>query len=445
MDTFNVLALLVTLAAVFGWVNHRYFRLPGTIGLMVITMGFSLLLVALGKAGVGGPAALARILEGVDFDETLLSGMLGALLFAGALHININDLRDQRWIIASLATVGVLTSTVLVGAGSWVLLRWLGLEIPFLYALLFGALISPTDPIAVGAILRTAGVPKSLLMKITGESLFNDGIGVVLFLIILELATGSGEHGAQAAAHLAQAGVQGAGGTGAISPGHVLNLLAVEVVGGFLLGGLMGWIVYRMLRSVDAYQVEILLTLALVTGGYALAQCLHVSGPLAMVVAGLFIGNQGRSLAMSERTVQHLDAFWELADEFLNAVLFVMIGMEVLILEWSPAYLLAGLLAIPLVLAARFLSVLGPITFLRAVREFSPHALKILTWSGLRGGISVALALSLPPGGTRDLILTTTYVVVTFSIVMQGLTIGPLARKLAGESGVSRTASLQRN
>ena len=422
MDTFNLLAFLITLAAVFGWVNHRYVRLPGTIGLMVISMAFSLALVALGKAGVAGTGTVTRIMEGVDFDRALLHGMLGALLFAGALHININDLREQKWVIASLATIGILISTVLVGTGAWLLFGFMGLEIPFIYALLFGALISPTDPIAVGAILRTAGVPKSLLVKITGESLFNDGVGVVLFLLILELATGGGGHGAEVVGP-----VTGAAG---VSLGQVLNLLGVEVVGGFVFGGVMGWVVYRMLKSVDAYQVEILLTLAIVTGGYALAHFLHVSGPLAMVVAGLLIGNRGRSLAMSEETVRHLDSFWELADEFLNAVLFVMIGMELLILELAPGYLLAGLLAIPLVLAARFLSVSVPVMALRTIREFSPHALKILTWSGLRGGISVALALSLPPGPTRDLLLTTTYVVVVFSIVVQGLTVAPLARKL---------------
>lgn len=425
MDTFNLLAFLITLAAVFGWVNHRYVRLPGTIGLMVISMAFSLALVGLGKAGVAGTGTVTRIMEGVDFDRALLHGMLGALLFAGALHININDLREQKWVIASLATIGILISTVLVGTGAWLLFGFMGLEIPFIYALLFGALISPTDPIAVGAILRTAGVPKSLLVKITGESLFNDGVGVVLFLLILELATGGGGHGAEAAGP-----VTGAAG---VSLGQILNLLGVEVVGGFVFGGVMGWVVYRMLKSVDAYQVEILLTLAIVTGGYALAHLLHVSGPLAMVVAGLLIGNQGRSLAMSEETVRHLDSFWELADEFLNAILFVMIGMELLILELAPGYLLAGLLAIPLVLAARFLSVAVPVIALRAIREFSPHALKILTWSGLRGGISVALALSLPPGPTRDLLLTTTYVVVVFSIVVQGLTVAPLARKLTAK------------
>jgi CPA1 family monovalent cation:H+ antiporter len=429
METFNLLALLITLAAVFGWVNHRFIRLPGTIGVMVISMVFSLALVGLGRAGVAGTDTVTRILESVDFDQALLNGMLGALLFAGALHININDLREQKWVISSLATVGVLVSTGLVGVGSWFLFRMVGLEVPFIYALLFGALISPTDPIAVGAILKTAGVPKTLQVKITGESLFNDGVGVVLFLIILELATGSGGHGAEAAGHAAE--MTAAGGEHSITLGQILNLLGVEVVGGLVFGGVMGWIVYRMLRSVDAYNVEILLTLAIVTGGYALAQLLHVSGPLAMVVAGLLIGNHGRSLAMSEETVQHLDTFWELADEFLNAVLFVMIGMEILVLHLAPGYLTAGLLAIPLVLASRFLSVSLPVTLLRNIREFSPHVLKVLTWSGLRGGISVALALSLPPGETRDLLLTTPYVVVVFSIVIQGLTIGPLARKLA--------------
>jgi len=411
MELFDLVAVLVTLAAVFGWVNHRFLGLPATIGLMVLSMVFSLGLVALGKAGLGDTLPLVEALERVDFDEALLNGMLGALLFAGALHIDVNDLRDQKWVIGLLASAGVLLSTFLVGAGAWVVFGWVGLSVPFVYCLLFGALISPTDPIAVGAILRSAGVPPSLLIKITGESLFNDGVGVVLFLVILEMAGGG--HG-----------------SGEIGMAQVATLLGVEVVGGFLFGGLLGWVVYRMLRAVDAYQVEILLTLALVTGGYALAQALHVSGPLAMVVAGLLIGNQGRSLAMSERTVRHLDSFWELADEFLNSVLFVMIGIEVLLLEFAPAFLVAGLLAIPLVLGSRFVSVGIPVQLLKSIRSFSPHAIPILTWSGLRGGISVALALSLPPGTTRDLLLAVTYVVVTFSIVVQGLTVGLLARRL---------------
>jgi CPA1 family monovalent cation:H+ antiporter len=424
MTTFDLLALLITLTAVFAWVNQRYVRLPNTIGVMVISMVFSLALVALGKAGIGGTDLLADVLSRVDFGEALLRGMLGALLFAGALHINLDDLKNNKWVISLLATLGVLISTFLVGSGSWYLFRWVGFEVPYIYALLFGALISPTDPIAVGAILRKAGVPKSLLVKVTGESLFNDGVGVVLFLVILEIATGSVGHGAaEAAAHGAEAS--------GVSAGQILNLLGVEILGGLVFGAVMGWIVYRMLRLVDAYQVEILLTLAIVTGGYALAQALHVSGPLAMVVAGLLIGNRGRSLAMSQQTVEHLDSFWELADELLNAVLFVMIGIEILILELAGDFLVAGLLAVPLVLGSRFISVALPVNGLRFFRGFSPHAVKILTWSGLRGGISVALALSLPPGPHRDLLVTATYIVVVFAIVIQGLTVGPMARKLS--------------
>lgn len=424
MTTFDLFAILITLTAIFGWLNQRYVRLPNTIGVMVISMVFSLILVALGKAGIGGTDLLASILSQVDFGEALLRGMLGALLFAGALHINLDDLRDNKWVISLLATLGVVISTLLVGSGAWYLFRWVGLDIPYIYALLFGALISPTDPIAVGAILRKAGVPRSLLVKITGESLFNDGVGVVLFLLLLELATGAGSHGAtDALGH----GSEAAG----VGVGQILNLLGVEVLGGLVFGALMGWVVYRMLRLVDAYQVEILLTLAIVSGGYALAQAIHVSGPLAMVVAGLLIGNQGRSFAMSPGTVERLDSFWELADEFLNAVLFVMIGIEILILDFAGEYLFAGLLAVPLVLGSRFVSVALPVNGLRFFRDFSPHAVKILTWSGLRGGISVALALSLPPGSHRNLLVTATYVVVVFAIVVQGLTVGPLARKLS--------------
>ncbi len=415
MGNFELLATLISLAAVLGWINLRFLRLPATVGLMVLSMVFSLVLVALGKAGAADLDFLISALEAVDFDEALLNGMLGALLFAGALHIDINDLRDHKWVISLLASAGVLVSTVLVGVGAWMLFPRVGLEIPFVFALLFGALISPTDPIAVGAILRKAGVPRTLLVKITGESLFNDGVGVVLFLVILGVAGIGGGHG---------------GGHGEVDLLQVLHLLGVEVVGGFVFGGILGWVAYRMLKAVDAYQVEILLTLAVVTGGYALARAIHVSGPLAMVVAGLLIGNRGRALAMSEKTVKELDSFWELTDEFLNSVLFVMIGIEILILDLGPGFLSAGLLAIPLVLLARLISVSLPVQLLRRVRTFSPHAVKILTWSGLRGGISVALALSLPPGEMRDLLVAVTYVVVTFSIVVQGLTAGSVAQRL---------------
>ncbi len=417
MTPFEILATLTTLAAIFGWVNFRWLRLPATIGLMIIAMISSLGLVAVHAAGYDVFRPLIATLAAVDFNDALLNGMLGALLFAGALHLDVADLLAQKWPIALLATGSVLVSTTIVGFGSWVLFGGIGLAVPLALCLLFGALISPTDPIAVGAILKQAGVPKTLEVKIAGESLFNDGFGVVVFVVILGVATS----GQQVSALL------------------VAEVFAREALGGVAYGLLAGWIVYRMLKSVDNYQVEILLTLALVTGGYALAHRLHVSGPLAMVVAGLMIGNKGRALAMSERTQVRLDAFWELVDDFLNAVLFVLIGVEVVILEFSTAFLLAGALLIPLVLTARLVSVGIPIAMLRAMgAAITPHAVKILTWSGLRGGISVALALSVPAGPQRDLIVTVTYMVVAFSIIAQGLTVGPVARMLTAPTAAKR-------
>jgi CPA1 family monovalent cation:H+ antiporter len=409
MKLFNVLAILVTLAAVFSYVNHRYIRLPNTIGLMLISLLVSLGLIALGPLGLGLEEDARHLLENIDFDETLLHGMLSFLLFAGALHVNLGDLARQKWIIGTLATFGVVGSTFIIGFISWWLLAAMGFELPLIYCLLFGALISPTDPIAVLGILKKAGVPESLETKITGESLFNDGVAVVVFLVFLEIAKGAHE----------------------ITVLMVAGLFLKEALGGVVYGLTIGAVTYWMLKSVDNYQVEVLITLALVTGGFALADVLHISGPIAIVVAGLLIGNHGRLLAMSQRTRDRLDTFWELLDEVLNAVLFVLIGLELLILTFSRMYFIAGLLLIPLVLVARFLSVGFPVIILRLFRSFSPNVIKILTWGGLRGGISVALALSLPPGKNRDTILAITYVIVVFSIIVQGLTIGRLVRKSA--------------
>ena len=407
MDVLQIAALLLSLAAVFSYINYRYVRLPTTIGLMFIALLLSLSLLGLDKLGLVFPAEWARhVLEGIDFNLTLLHGMLSFLLFAGALHVNLDDLAQQKWVIAIFASIGVLVSTCIIGGLTWWLLGALGLHLELIYCLLFGALISPTDPIAVLGILKTTGAPKSLETKIAGESLFNDGVGVVIFLALLGIAS-----------------------SGEVSLGEVAELFVVEAVGGVLFGLLIGWIAYRMLASVDNYQVEILLTLALVMGGYALAGALHVSGPIAIVVAGLLIGNHGRVLAMSEKTREHLDTFWELVDEILNAVLFVLIGLEVLALTFHEAYLPAALLLIPAVLLARFISVGMPVALMRRYRTFSPHAVKILTWGGLRGGISVALALSLPAGPERQAILAITYVVVVFSILVQGLSVGLLIRR----------------
>lgn len=412
MKLFHILAILISLSAVFSYINYRYLKLPTAIGLMLIAMLASLALLLLGPLTQGVEDLAADLLVTVDFDETLLHGMLSFLLFAGALHVNLADLAKQRWVIAVLATAGVLSSTFMIGF----MAQWgfgvLGLSIPLVYCLLFGALISPTDPIAVLGILTKAGAPKTLETKITGESLFNDGVAVVVFLVLLGIATGEGDASALS----------------------VMTLFAQEAIGGVIYGLAIGALAYWMIKQVDNYTVEVLITLALTTGGYALAEALHLSAPIAIVVAGLLMGNHGRAFAMSDKTREHLDNFWELVDEILNAVLFVLIGMEVLVLAYRETYLLAGLMVIPMALIARVIAVGIPIGIMRKYREFSPMAVTILTWGGLRGGISVALALSLPAGEIRDALVTVTYVVVAFSIIVQGLTIGPLV-KWAKEKG----------
>ena len=409
MDLYTIFAILITLTAVFSYINYRYIHLPTTIGVMLISLLMSLGLIGLGWLGLGIEGEAAELLKGIDFNKILLQGMLGILLFAGALHININDLAQQKWVILSLATVGVIASTFMVGGLTWLLLNLLEIQAPLIYCLLFGALISPTDPIAVIGIMKGAGTSKSLQTKIVGESLFNDGIGVVVFIVLLGIATGGHE----------------------ITAGEVGLLFAEEAIGGAILGLLLGMVSYWMLKSVDNYQVEILITLALVVGGYTLAGALHTSGAIAMVVAGLLIGNHGRSLAMSEKTREHLDTFWELIDEILNGLLFVLIGLEVLVLTFTADYLLAGLIMIPLVILVRFVTVSIPVTLLRFRRTFTPHVVKIMTWSGLRGGISVALALSIPNHPVRDVLLVITYTIVVFSIVVQGLTVGTVIKRFA--------------
>jgi CPA1 family monovalent cation:H+ antiporter len=403
MTLLHVTAVIVTVSALFAYINHRFIRLPTTIGVMLIALAISLVLIGLGALGLVEVQAQAeRLLAAIDFDETVLRGFLSFLLFAGALHVNINDLASQKWVIASLASGSMLLSALIVGCLAWLLFGLLGLDLPLVYCLLFGALISPTDPIAVLGILKGANAPKSLEAKIAGESLFNDGVAVVVFLVLLGVATG--DH--------------------ALSAGEVVLLFIEEALGGTVFGLAIGYVAYRLLKTVDSYQVEILLTLALVTGGYSLASELHVSGPIAMVVAGLLIGNHGRAFAMSEETREHLDTFWELIDELLNVVLFVLIGLEVLVLSFTGEYLLAALAMIPIVLLARLVSVGLPIGFMRLRRAFTPGVVKILTWGGLRGGISVALAMSLPKGSERDAIVAVTYIIVVFSIAVQGLTVG---------------------
>ncbi len=407
MELLDICAILLSLAALFSYVNHRWIKLPTTIGIMLISLMMSLSLIGIGHFSYGLKETVERFVLGIDFNKALMNGMLSFLLFAGALHVNLKELKKQARIVSIMASAGVVLSTFLIGNATYYLFSALDVNVPWIWCLVFGALISPTDPVAVLGILKTAGAPKSLETKITGESLFNDGVGVVVYLALLGIA-GVGTHG-----------------TGAHGTGDIAMLFVKEAGGGLLLGGVMGYICYRMLKSIDNYHVELLLTLALVMAGYRMAMSIHVSGPLAMVVAGLMIGNHGREDAMSEQTRIQIDTFWALIDEILNAILFLLIGLEIFILNFSMPVLIAGLILIPVTLLARFIAVCIPVSILRRWRVFTPGVTRILTWGGIRGGISVALALAIPTsaGETRDVILLVTYVIVIFSISVQGLSL----------------------
>jgi CPA1 family monovalent cation:H+ antiporter len=406
MSAFETLAAVLTLAAIFAYANHRWLGQPASIALMAMTLTLSLALLGCAHAGWLRVEPLMTVIDRIGFDYTLLHGMLGALLFAGALHIRIDDLRNERLAVSTLALVGTVLSTFAVAALIYVALPLLGEPVPFGHCLLFGAVISPTDPIAVLGILKQARVPRSMEIQISGESLFNDGVGVVVFTTVL----------------------------GVVSQGHAtvgatLMLFLRETLGGIAFGFVTGYLTFRLLRSIDHYQTELLLTLALVLGGYALAERVHVSDPISAVVAGLVIGNQGRAHGMSDVTRDHLDKFWALVDEILNAVLFILVGFEVIRLTLTRDTVLAGLVAIPAVLVARFVSVSAPILAMSHRATFARGTVRVLTWGGLRGGISVALALSTPAGPHKGLLVTMTYVVVTFSILIQGLTLGRVARR----------------
>lgn len=398
MTFFQIIAVLMSFAAVGGYINHRYMGLPSTIGHMIFALLVSLGAVLAHALGWINLRPASDLLSSIDFSNVLLHGMLSFLLFAGALHIHMDDLKSVKWPVSILATAGVVIATAITGTLVWLIAGFIGVELPFIYALLFGALISPTDPIAVLAILKQVGATKKLYVKIGGESLFNDGVGVVIFLSILGIAAGKTE-------------------PTVLSIG---STFLQEAVGGGLLGGVLGWVIYQLLRSIDEYKVELLLTIALVTGGYALAEALHVSAPICMVIAGLIIGNQGRSKGMSETTRQNLDMFWELIDETLNAVLFMLIGLEIIVIAFDSQHFLIGLLAILAVLLARLISVAIPITIM-GHNKFEKGTIGLLTWGGLRGGLSIAMALSLPTGSNKDLIVQMTYMIVIFSIIVQGL------------------------
>ncbi len=411
MNILQITALLIVLAGIFGALNYFFLRLPQSIGILVVALAASLGVIAI-DVFLPSVQMADQIRAGVadlNFSDALLEGMLGLLLFAGALHVKLGDLREQARIVALMATIGVGLSTLVAGFGFAYATGF-----PLLIALVFGALISPTDPVAVLGVLRQANLRKTLETKIAGESLFNDGVGYVVFLILVGIAFPSdGDHGSGFAA--------------------AAQLFLQEAVGGALLGASLGWLTFQVMKRIDDYALEVLISLGLAFGGYELAVALHMSGPIMAVVAGLFIGDVGMKHGMSEQTRDYLDAFWKLIDEILNAVLFLMIGIEVLALAFTLEAFQAGLIAIGLSLLARLTAVAVPVLLLKPFREFSKGVIPIMTWGGLKGGISVALALSLPESEYKPLILTATYMVVLFSIIIQGLTVAPLARRVGRE------------
>lgn len=411
LTPFDTAAVLVVAAAALGYVNHRWIGLPHTVGLTVTGLVASLAVIGLDALAptLGLGVAVRGVLAEVDFHAALMEGMLSFLLFAGALHVNLDALLRRWRAVAAMATLGVAVSTLIAGFGFWGLAAAFGLGLPLVWALVFGALISPTDPVAVFAALKQADVPVTLEAKVAGESLFNDGVGIVVFAILVAAATGDGGFDAGAA----------------------VLLFLQEAVGGAVLGFAAGCLAYLAMRRLDEHNLEVLITLAVVMGGYALAHALHVSGPIAMAVAGLLIGNHGARFAMSEATEEHVRRFWSLVDEMLNAVLFLLIGLEVVAIAARGPYLLAGLAAIPLVLLARAAAVGAPLSVLARFVAFTRGAFPVLVWGGLRGAIPVALALSLPAGPEKEAILTVTYVVVLFSVVVQGSTMAAVARRFA--------------
>ncbi|MEE8238206.1 MAG: sodium:proton antiporter [Gammaproteobacteria bacterium] len=414
MTVFEISAFLIGLSALFGYLNHQFLRVPHTIGLVLMALAASVTVILIDlvvpDAHIG--RLVTDILDQIDFHEALMHGMLSFLLFAGALHVEFSVFRSRLRAIGVLATLGTMISTFAVGTGVWLLFDLFDVDLPFIWALVFGALISPTDPVAVLGLFKSVKVPDTLQAKMAGESLFNDGVGVVVFTVVVSIAVASSTD------------------AGALGVGDVAELFFTEVFGGALLGLVAGYLGYRAMYHIDEHNLEVLITLAVVMVGYALAIRLHMSGPIAMVIAGLFIGDKGMKYAVSDNTRDHLQKFWSLLDEILNSALFLLIGLEVLVIARADTPVALALLAIPLTLAARWLSIYIPISLLSRWDSFTKGAVPVLVWGGLRGGIAVALALSLPENEYKDTILTLTYAAVLFSIVVQGLSIKALVSRV---------------
>ena len=415
MELYYSFSVLIVLASIFAYINYRFLKLPSTIGIMVIAITVSIVLVFFGETLFPKTFnRLHQLMTSIDFTEVLMGAMLNFLLFAGGIHVNIDDLKEQLRPIVIFSTAGVVISTFVVGIGMYYLMPMIGVQIPFIFCLVFGALISPTDPVAVLSILKQAKVSKALETKVAGESLFNDGMAVVVFTVVLQIAIGE-----EVDLNLESIGL----------------LLLKEAGGGLLLGVILGWITSRLMREVDDYIISVLVTLSVVMGGYLIAHQMHISGPLTMVAAGLFMGNFNMKFKMKSITQDYLIKFWELIDEILNAVLFLFIGFELLMIKDLKHFMVPGLVAIIVVLIARFVCIWLPTRFMSLKTRFSPQTVKVLVWGGIRGGVSIALAMSIPKGEYSDAILSITYCVVVFSIIVQGLTIAKVANpnKIAKE------------
>jgi len=407
MATYHIISVLILLTAIFAYVNDRWIKWPPTIGIMVIALLSSILIAIFGSLIPGFSSKALLLVSNISFEQVLMKIMLAFLLFAGALHVDANELKKEFWPVMLMATIGTFISTFLVSGMAYYLFAAFGLQIPYIYCLLFGALISPTDPIAVMGILKQAGIPKTLEVKITGESLFNDGVGVVVFLTIFEVAVN---------------------GTAKFSIGNTALLFLKEAGGGLLFGAILGYLAHLLIKTIDNYRVEVLITLTVVMCGYSLADYLHLSGPLAIIIAGIIMGTKGKDEGLSEISRDYLGKFWDLTDEIFNAILFLLIGLEMLVIKVNPTIMIIGGIMVAVVLLARLLCVAVPVLFLKIWMKFEKNAILILTWGGLRGGLSVAMALSIPEAMHRDEFVLITYVIVVFSIVVQGLTIGKLAK-----------------